>query len=296
MARFLFYRNLDNTISHVEGAAMLKHQFISLISLGCAFAALGCAADESTTEVSGDDVNDVGLSPAAFEFNNGLSPSCFWNHSVQGYLRDLGKNKLVVDATGTLPATSLLFPNACNDAVKYAVQCGLGSDKSVTFKNMTYTGAVGLAPDWDTRGLNTDERRWVTACMVQRLNVAGLTVPILLEGDHSPLYENTAQDATYWYQESTAFGDLFSSTAPLTGLTPAFTAYFCGETNNAASGSCIDVSSLLNLRVCDNAGILCGMQYIGKCSDVCTANGPYWNCQNVSQTIRVQTQDNLCSL
>jgi len=273
---------------------MLKHQLISLVSLGCALAVMGCAADESTTEVSGDDATNVGLNPTAFEFNNGLSPTCFWNHTVQGYLRDLGKNKLVVDATGKLPATPLLFPALCNDAVKYAVQCGLGSDKSVNFKNTTYTGAVGLAPDWDTRALNSDERRWVTACMIQRLNALSLSVNILLEGDHTPLYESTAQDTEYPYQESTAFGDLFSSTTPLTGLGPAFTAYICGEED--VTDSCLNISNLLQLRVCDNLGLLCGMQYIGKCNDVCTANGPYWNCttQGFSQTIRVQTKDNLC--
>jgi hypothetical protein len=114
----------------------------------------------------------------------------------------------------------------------------------------------------------------------------------LLEGDHAPLYESNVLDDEYPFEESTAFGDLFSSTAPLTGLTPAFTAYMCSEEDS----TCLNVSTLLNIRACDNVGLLCGIKYIGKCSSKCSANGPYWNCPNYgfSQTIRVQTQDNLC--
>lgn len=281
---------------------MLKHQLMSLVSLGCTLAVLGCAADESTTEVSGDDANNVGLTPAAFEFTNGLSPTCFWDYGVQGYLRTLGNTALTPNAN--LPSIPSNVSALCYDAVKYAVQCGLGDDTTVKNpKNgASYTGVVGLAPDWKSRALNQDERRWVTACMVQRLNALGLTAKILLEGNRSPLHENTSQDAEYPYEEATAFGDLFSSNVNLNvllPLAPAFKAYVCGE--QAITDSCLNVSNLLQARLCGTASVLCGMQYIGVCDDVCNlVDGTYWDCpvpgssDRFTQTIRVQTQANLC--
>lgn len=312
---------------------MLKHQLMSLVSLGCTLAVLGCAAEEpSTTKVpadngspddgspddgspddgspdngspdngSPDNGSNVGLTPSAFEFTNGLSPSCFWDYGVQGYLRTMGNVALTPNAK--LPGIPNNVSSLCYDAIKYAVQCGLGSDVSVMNpKNgASYTGVVGLAPDWKTRALNSDERRWVTACMVQRLNVLGQTVPIVLEGNRSPLYEDTSIDAKYPYEEATAFGDLFSSTvnlAVLLPVTPAFTAYVCGE--QEVTNSCLNVANLLQARLCGTVSLLCGMQYIGQCADVCTTvDGAYWDCpvpgsqDRFTQTVRVQSQANFC--
>lgn len=266
----------------------------SMMLVGCALGVLGCAAEDESTEVSGGDVMDVGLSPTGFEAGNGLLPTCFWSTGAQKTLRSLGNGPLA-NAGGSMPSMPSILP-LCYSVIKYAVQCALDSSQSVTnpHNGAVYQGAVGLAPNWRTQALDSDGRRFVTACMVQRLNVLGLTVPILLEGDHASLYESTEQDSEYPFAESTAFGDLFSSTAPLTGLTPAFTAYVCGEED--LTDTCLNVSNLLHIRVCDNLGLLCGMQYIGKCSSKCSANGPYWTCPNYgfSQTIRVQTQDALC--
>jgi hypothetical protein len=85
-----------------------------------------------------------------------------------------------------------------------------------------YRGWWGLAPSWLGGVLNTDGRRYVTACMVQQLNYYGAHVPILLEGNHPALAASVNYSAQYPLAESTVFGDLFSSPTPLLGLLPAF--------------------------------------------------------------------------
>lgn len=278
---------------------MMYRKLISTtaLGLGCALGFLGCADEgDEDSAVRDDQGTDVGLTPTSFESHNGMLPSCFWSVGSQKTLRMLG-NGPIANAGGTMPNMPDISA-LCYDTIKYAVQCALESTQSVTnpHNGATYQGLVGLAPNWRTQALDTDGRRWVTACMVQRLNALGLPVPILLEGDHAPLYESTSLDGQYPFEESTAFGDLFSSTAPLTGLTPAFTAYVCSEEDLA--GQCLlSASNLLNLRLCDNVGLLCGVKHIGTCRSKCTANGPYWTCPNdggYSQTIRVQTHDSLC--
>ncbi len=278
---------------------MMYRKLISTtaLGLGCALGFLGCAGeDEDSAAVRDEQGTDVGLSPTAFESHNGMLPTCFWSVGAQKTLRALGKGA-IANAGGTMPNMPDISA-LCYDTIKYAVQCALDSTQSVKnpHNNAVYQGMIGLATNWRTQALDTDGRRWVTACMVQRLNALGLPVPILLEGDHDPLHESTSLDGQYPFEESSAFGDLFSSTTPLTGLTPAFTAYVCSE-QDLTNQCLVNASNLLNLRLCDNLGLLCGVQYIGTCSSKCTANGSYWNCPNgggYSQTIRVQTQDSLC--
>jgi hypothetical protein len=300
---------------------MLTYRTLFAMALGCGAVITGCEPGNTQSNTTGPGNAGAGgdagaggaggdagagggggaggmisppLQPAGFEFANGLLPTCFWSHGTQKTLRNLA-NAPLANAAGTMPAMPDVLP-LCYDAIQYTVQCALEAGNTVTNpgNGAVYEGAAGLAPKWRTQPLDADGKRWVTACLVQRLNTLGLKVPILLEGNHSSLYENPKQDAKYPFQESSAFGDLFSSTAPLNGLAPAFTAYVCGEQN--FTDVCLNPSGPLNLRLCDNVGLLCGVQYIGKCGSECVADGPYWNCPDYgfSQTIRVQTQDALC--
>lgn len=301
---------------------MSNRIFVGAFGITCALSVAGCVTEAGTlNEVSGNGGSGgnagnagsgggsggsdngssssstgtgPGVMPTAFEFNNGLLPTCFWSNGAQKTLRALATGP-IADDNGTMPQMPDILLT-CYDTIKYAVECALDDTQSVTnpHNKAVYKGVVGLAPKWRTQALDTEGRRWVTACMVQRLNALGLSVPIVLEADRFPLYEDKSADVEYPVEESTAFGDLFSSEAPLTLLNPAFTAYICSEDDAALA--CLDISNLLNLRACDNVGLLCGMKYIGKCKDACTASGPYWNCteQSYSQTIRVQTKENLC--
>jgi hypothetical protein len=300
---------------------MLNRNFIGAFWLACALSVAGCVTEGGTTDDgpgndggggnggggsggsgngstsssgSSSSSSGPGINPTAFEIGNGLLPTCFWSNGAQKTLRALATGPLA-DANGKMPQMPDILLT-CYDTIKYAVECALDDTQSVTnpHNNAVYKGRVGLAPKWRSQALDSEGRRWVTACMVQRLNALGLVVPIVLEADRAPLYESKDADEKYPIEESTAFGDLFSSPDPITLLSPAFTAYVCSEDDVALA--CVDVAHLLQLRLCDNIGLLCGVKYIGKCSAECVANGPYWDCSKYgfTQTIRVQTQENLC--
>ncbi|HVK68792.1 MAG TPA: hypothetical protein VM694_30250 [Polyangium sp.] len=166
--------------------------------------------------------------------------------------------------------------------------------------DVTYQGHWGLADEWFYGGLAADGKRWVTACLVQRLNVLGAHVDILLEGNHPRIVENLANDATYDFEESSAYGNLFDSRTPIVPGRPAFSAYVCSELEQIQQCPAGGGKPWIDPRICDQAGNSCGLVYLGACQTACVPNGPageYWSCKPSGaivynpHTIRVQLMD-----
>jgi hypothetical protein len=228
---------------------------------------------------------------------NGTLPSCFWAHGSQQALRTLGTAAL--DQSGGLLASIPLsqVSQDCRQVLRSAVQCALTPAQSVSdpVTGELYQGWWGLAPSWRDEALNVDGRRYVTGCMVQRLNYTGASVPILLEGPHPAIVRSTTYGPQYPLQESTVFGDLFSSTNPLFELLPAFQAYVCWEGLLPQSGDPLELPLLFEERICDNAP-LCGLMTLGPCALWGVPNGPYWQFKpNLltpawTQTVRVRLE------
>jgi hypothetical protein len=189
----------------------------------------------------------------------------------------------------------------CREVIRSAVECALTPDQSVSdpVTGETYRGWWGLAPSWLGSVLDTNGRRYVTACMVQRLNSRGARVPILLEGDHPAILHNPAYCQLYPVMESTVFGDLFSSTTPLDGLQPAFDAYVCWEGQLPHECGSADLPSHFESRICGGLP-LCGLTVLGPCNQSCLQHGPYWQCKPSlfspwwTQTVRVKVERATC--
>ncbi len=232
---------------------------------------------------------------------NGTLPSCFWAPGTQQALRSLGGAALDQGA-GSLANIPLSQVDAsCRHVLRSAVECALTPDQSVRdpVTGELYTGWWGLAPSWLGSVLDTQGRRYVTGCMVQRLNYYGTSVPILLEGPHPAIAQNTTYGPLYPIQESTVFGDLFSSTTPLLGLLPAFNVYVCWESALPQSCGLLGLPLLFEKRICDDAP-LCGLVTLGPCALSCVENGPYWKCRPdllspwQTETVRVKLETATC--
>ncbi|WNG44899.1 hypothetical protein F0U60_12950 [Archangium minus] len=234
---------------------------------------------------------------------NGIRPSCFWAAGTQQALRTLGDAALDQGA-GFLPSIPLSqVSESCRHVLRSAVQCALTREQSVRdpVTGEFYTGWWGLAPSWAGNVLDTSGRRYVTACLVQRLNYYGSSVPILLEGPHSAVARNKDYDSQFPLEESTVFGDLFSSTTPLLGILPAFNVYVCWETLLPQSCGLLGLPLLFEKRICDDA-ILCGLVPLGPCALTCMRNGPYWKCRPPldllspfwTETVRVKLETDSC--
>ena len=228
---------------------------------------------------------------------NGTSPACFWAAGTQQALRDLGGAALDQGA-GYLTGIPLSqVSQSCREVLRSAIECALTPDQSVRdpVTDEVYSGWWGLSPSWLGGVLEPTGRRYVTGCMVQRLNAYSVHVPILLEGPHPAIARNATYSPMYPIEESTAFGDLFSSTNPLLGLQPAFNLYVCWESVLPQSSGLLGLPLLFEKRVCDDAP-LCGVLPLGPCALSCVASGPYWQCQpgvfepSWPETVRVRLE------
>lgn len=232
---------------------------------------------------------------------NGTRPSCFWAHGSQQALRTMGGAALN-QGGGLITSIPLSQVSSdCREVLRSAVECALTQDQSVTdpVTSEVYTGWWGLSPSWLGGALDLDGRRYVTACMVQRLNYYGTHVPILLEGPHSAITTNTTYGPDYPLAESTVYGDLFSSSVPLLGILPAFNVYVCWESLLPQSCGLLGLPLLFEKRICDDAP-LCGLMTVGPCALNCAQNGDYWKCKPdllspfVTQTVRVKLETATC--
>lgn len=261
----------------------------------------GCGAIEEDAQVSTVEQAMRGGTRAPPKGLNGTVPSCFWAHSTQQALRSLGGAALDQGA-GLLPDIPLSqVSQSCRHVLRSAVECALTPEQSVVdpVTGERYTGWWGLAPSWSSSVLDTSGRRYVTACMVQRLNYYGTSVPILLEGPASSISRDAAYNEEYSIAESTVFGDLFSSTTPLLGILPAFNIHICWESLLPQSCGLLGLP-LLEKRICDDVPLLCGMVTLGPCALSCVQNGPYWECRpNLlsspwTETVRVKRETAAC--
>jgi hypothetical protein len=275
----------------------------SLFIVSAMVVLVGCGTEEADAELGTslatlDDGTEERPPPNGA---NGTLPSCFWAHGSQQALRVLGGAALD-QGGGFLTSVPLGQVSAdCRQVLRSAVQCALTPSQSVRdpVTGELYTGWWGLAPSWLGGALDVEGRRYVTACMVQRLNYYGMSVPILLEGPHPAIAQSTTYGPEYPIAESTVFGDLFSSQTPLLGILPAFNVYVCWENLLPQACGLLGLPLLFEERICDGTP-LCGLTLLGPCDLSCAQNGPYWQCKpgllspTWTQTVRVKLEAATC--
>ncbi|CAN5906634.1 hypothetical protein BH11MYX2_BH11MYX2_29940 [soil metagenome] len=167
-------------------------------------------------------------------------------------------------------AADLLDTPQDRELFSFIVTCAIPQGVVLTAHNpntnedFTFLGEVGLAPAWQTRALNGSERRWVTACLLARVNNNDVTVQISMRGPHDELTADATEKATYSLEEGAFFGDVF------TDPNGDIEAYACRGRAQAAGEP---TSGPLADRDCTepdpaNPGkTLCGMFYAGDCAD-----------------------------
>lgn len=236
---------------------------------------------------------------------NGLKPEQFWSVVAQRALRDMqnvpleGSTRLI----GGVQTSILNAPPGSHlktllmtypKVVKELIECTLSSTQVIhdDVTGYDFYGWWGLHPDWLTTPIsgiaNEDAQRWITGCMLGRLNVYGVEVPILLEGDTPAIQTNTVWDPAFPYDESTVSGNMFSSTKPLSNMSPAFDATLCRENHLASVCKFDGGAAYARKRICDNVPSICGLIDIGLCdptapgsAGACIAGSTtqHWKCK-----------------
>jgi len=159
--------------------------------------------------------------------------------------------------------------------LEYTVQCALPESDSVVTRrdgrDVLLHGSLGLAPQWKHEAMTAVDERWITACILARMNAFGVTVKLSLRGDHDALRNVEASERhQYTYEEGAFYGNFFADPPVL---------YACSGTGSARR------APARRLRVCTEAAPTgeatnrCGMVMTGACTVVCEQHdGVYEGC------------------
>ncbi len=151
------------------------------------------------------------------------------------------------------------------DLLLYVARCALNDGDVLVAEhgNATYEfpGLLGLAPEWEHRGLTTAESRWVSACLIAHVNAFGVAVEISLRAP-GPILATAQEAYDFPVYEATFFGHVFGDDLET---------YSClGSDAEIALAHAPDRAH----RVCADPGPHCEVVELGFCRDVCDTYVP----------------------
>ena len=178
---------------------------------------MGCGAqgeeDVGTTAVTADLASTNGLSVV-----NGLS-------IVNGLSLVNGLSTL----NGLSAVNGLMTTAVGRTQVAYLVRCALPAGTSIvktdsTGATYTFTGLLGMAPQWQNGSCDTTCQENVSACMLAHVNTAGAHIPLWLVSPNTAV--GWGLDPAYPNEEATFFGNIFTMGAHGTSQT-SYPMYYC---------------------------------------------------------------------
>lgn len=167
-----------------------------------------------------------------------------------------------LDGAGLAMDASTVASEVEMDTIRYAVECALDSNESVTKVvdgvSHTFEGHVGLAPEWKDDACDDDCQQWVSACLLARVNASGEEVTLWMQGDHPALGTDGHPDFPVY--EGSFFGNLFTNDTDR---------YLCENTINSST------LAYLRGRTCSGVAGQCGFTRYSDCglAGRCTFTG-----------------------
>jgi hypothetical protein len=228
-------------------------------ALGLATAALA-AIGSGACGGSPDDATTV---TSAIVTENALTANALTANALTA--NALTANALTANAlTANALTANALTANALRDPLgrellKYIVSCALDENDKVSFKvdgvKYSFDGSLGLAPEWGEKNGSCDGscQRWVSACVLARVDAAGVKREISIRGPNWALLPDANELRTYTVREAAYYGNLF---------VPGQPRFLC-----LARGQQSDP------RVCGDSLASCPMTVVGSCDDACMFEG-----------------------
>lgn len=232
----------------------------SLGLLCLATGAFACAQPDEGASPAAVDVAAVtenGLTENGLVFNGLVFNGLVFNGLVFNGLTD---NGLVFNGLGPDGVNAgLLADPASRQFLQYVVSCALDDQQSLSFTaggtSYTFSGELGLAPQWGTAHGSCDGscQRWVSACVLARVDAAGVDREISVRGPNPALFPTWTELTHYTRREATYFGNLFVPGQP--------------------RFLCLSPGQSEDQRVCGDSLSECPMAVEGSCARDCAGRG-----------------------
>jgi len=245
---------------------LLSPRDASLVAVVCCALLAGCGPVDSNEEPLALDQNldeqqaDNGLSLNGLSLNglslNGLS------------LNGLSLNGLSTDSFKSWFQGS---PALSSSVMRYLVHCALPAGESLSFtdavtgRRYTWSGGLGVAPDWASgQPATLVEQQLVSACLAAHVNKYGLQIPLSVLGRDAKgqLIPFTLSELkTFSHREACFFGNLFTGEGVHVGSDRGML-----NARQSSARECTLSSSTDESRVTGCAPLV----YVGSCSSFCT--------------------------
>src|SRR5262245_17046950 len=239
---------------------MARSGSIRRLALGLAAAAVvgvaGCASD---TDEGLDSAESAALVDNALTANaltaNALTANALTANALTA--NALTANALTANA---LTANGLRDPLA-REFLKYVVSCALDDHDELTMRidghRYKFPGSLGLAPEWGRSHGSCDGecQRWVSACVLARVDATGTKRTISIRGDHPALQPAEHELRKFSDREATYYGNVF--------------------VHNQPRFLCLSPGKTSDERVCGDSLRDCPMTVEGSCDDACADEGRY---------------------
>lgn len=254
-----------------------NQKIATLAIVGSLMGACGVEGAE-TSELSAPAIAVNGIALNAIAINGLVS-----NHVVASSLAD--EAIATHESTASQAGLDLMAASGGMELFSYIVSCALpeGSVVSATVNGTSHEfhGLLGMAPEWESRGLTLSERRWVSACLLARVNAYGMSVQISMRGP-AELAPTDAERAVFSVVEGAFYGNVFvSDPSKLEMVACRGAGQAAGEFGGLTNRDCTEPAA--------NGLTMCGMKYAGDCLDftpaspspracVTSVDGNYTNC------------------
>ncbi len=178
----------------IASKAMMTQSILPLcVVLASSVSALGCIAAEGD-----DDIESVASIEQPIVTLNAITSNAITSNAIT--------------------SNALKDPNA-RLLLKYVVSCALPASEHVDFTidgvDYSFQGELGLTPKWGLPGGSCSDtcQRWVSACVLARVDYLGAKVNISLRGPHANLAASPAELAKYTVREGAYYGNIFRAPA-----------------------------------------------------------------------------------
>ncbi len=208
---------------------------------------------------------DLATARSALTVENALTANALTANALTA--NALTANALTANAlTANALTANALTANGLEDPLgrellKYVVSCALPEGASVSIKvdgtRYQFPGSIGLAPDWGREHGSCDRscQHWVSACVLARVDAAGVERLISIRGDASALRPAPHELRDYPNREATYYGNIFVENEP--------------------RFLCLSPGATSDTRVCGPSLSSCPMTVVGSCDDVCSDRGAF---------------------
>jgi hypothetical protein len=198
-------------------SALPSHRFpILSVGLAVVVSALAAGCAEMPEDQSDTDQEQL-MSDNGMKTINGMKV-----HNGLASGNGLSLSSSLKSPTGLTSGSGLMSSADGRITVSYLVRCALPAGRTVTKtdqygRSYSFSGQIGVAPEWESGSCQGTCERWVSACMLALVNTTGDHYPLWLVAQNPSI--SWGLDAAFPFQEGSFFGDIFTS--------PPY-AYYCG--------------------------------------------------------------------